>query len=142
MSTRPATTHQRSTLIQGHAALLAIVFVVSQIGSYVHAAFEDHARCPEHGELIHVDELPRTSAGPVATSEHDALLDASAGANDHAHEHCYLCPVSRDRTAPAAQADHGVSAEMPAVVTLAPEAVAAPGGRATYTIAPKTSPPA
>lgn len=140
MNLRPAIAHRRPALLQGQAALLVLVFVASQVGSYVHAAFENHARCPEHGELIHVDELPRTAAEVVAAGDNDALLDASGDEDDHAHEHCYLCPASRDRAA-SSQVAHGIAASMPAVAIHAPDTAAAPGGLATYVIAPKTSPP-
>lgn len=152
-------------LQQGQAALLVLAFVAGQIGTYVHAAVERHAVCPEHGEIIHVpehvpdhglpehgasahglvphrdsglaDEDARAEASPVVG---DALRDAAAASDEHAHEHCYLCPASRESLTPAPSGD-ALAAAMPDVVPLALPAVVATSDRARYIIAPKTSPP-
>lgn len=145
-------------LQQGQAALLVLAFVAGQIGSYVHAAVERHAVCPEHGEIIHVpehvpdhgthglvphrdsglaDEDARAEASPVVG---DALRDASAASDEHAHEHCYLCPASRESLTPAPSGD-ALAAAMPDVVPFSLPAVVATSDRARYIIAPKTSPP-
>jgi hypothetical protein len=145
-------------ILQGQAALLALVFVAGQLGSHLHAVSERHARCPEHGELIHVDALPLAAAtGPMATTAAgrdtatdtasdtalggaDALRRDASAADGHEHDHCYLCPVSRERlgTVPTVGA---VAAAMPAVVAHSLPAVVAQSGRPRYVIAPKTSPP-
>jgi hypothetical protein len=136
--------HTRSMLLQGQAALVALVLVASQIGSHLHAATERHARCPEHGELVHVDELPRaaaTSAVAASAAASDALRDTSAASDEHAHEHCYLCPASRERLAPGQDAGV-IAAVLPAAVSHPLPAVASAPGQPRYVIAPKTSPPA
>jgi hypothetical protein len=139
----------RSMIQQGQAALLALVFVAGQLGSYLHAATEHHARCPEHGELVHVDALPLAATGPMATpptgpeavpDDADALRSGAAAADGHEHDHCYLCPVSRERLGTMPSAD-AIAAVMPAVVAHSLPAVVAPSGRPRYIIAPKTSPP-
>ncbi len=151
MRSRSVSTHMRSMILQGQAALLALVFVAGQLGSHVHAVSERHVRCPEHGELIHVDALP-LAAGPVAATaatspasgtapgEADALRNDASAVDGHEHDHCYLCPVSRERlgTIPNAGA---LAAVMPAVVAHSLPAVVAQSGRPRYVIAPKTSPP-
>lgn len=143
-------------LQQGQAALLVLAFVAGQIGSYLHAAVERHAVCPEHGELIHVpehgmpadglvphrdsglvDEDARAEASPVVG---DALRDGSAASDEHAHEHCYLCPASRESLTPG-PSGNALAAAMPDVVPLSLPAVVATSDRARYIIAPKTSPP-
>jgi hypothetical protein len=154
-------------LQQGQAALLVLAFVAGQIGSYVHAAVERHAVCPEHGEIIHVpehvpehmpdhglpghgtdglvphrdsglaDEDARAEASPVVG---DALRDASAASDEHAHEHCYLCPASRESLTPGPSGD-ALAAAIPEVAALSLPAVVATSDRARYIIAPKTSPP-
>lgn len=139
-------------ILQGQAALLALVFVAGQLGSYLHAATEHHARCPEHGELVHVDALPLAATGPKATpattattpearsGDADALRNGPAAGDGHEHEHCYLCPVSRERLGTMPSAD-AIAAVMPAMVAHSLPAVVAPSGRPRYVIAPKTSPP-
>ena len=154
MRSRSVSTNMRSMILQGQAALLALVFVAGQLGSQLHAVSERHARCPEHGELVHVDALPLAAAtGPIAATaatgglasdnasgEADALRRDASAAEGHEHDHCYLCPVSRERlgTVPSAGA---ITAAMPAVVAHSLPAVLTQSGRPRYVIAPKTSPP-
>ena len=142
---RPVPTRTRSMILQAQAALLAVVFVASQVGSYLHAATEHHARCPEHGELIHVDAPPAadtaaTETAPGTTHDGHALRNGTHGADSHEHDHCYLCSVSRERlgTVPSAETTAPV---MAAVVAHAQPAVVAHSGQSRYVIAPKTSPP-
>jgi hypothetical protein len=144
MLSRSASTHMRAMILQGQAALLALVFVAGQLGSHLHAATEHHARCPEHGELVHVDAplAAGTVAMAAATSpgDSDALRNAAAGVDGHEHDHCYLCPVSRERLGTTPNAD-AIAAVMPAVVAHSLPAMVAHGGQPRYIIAPKTSPP-
>lgn len=141
MPTRSVSHHARSRILQGQAALLALVFVASQLAGYLHAATEHHARCPEHGELIHVDAPAEAASRPaVATPAEDDHALRTAAADDHEHDHCYLCPVSRERlgTVPDTGA---LAAVLPAEIGHATPAAVAPTGRPRYIIAPKTSPP-
>ena len=159
MRTRSAPTdmyrHRRSTLQQGQAALLVLAFVVGQVGSYVHAAIERHTVCPEHGEIVHAPghDLERglpghdqseigLARGQVEAPRDalDRLRDGSAAGDEHAHEHCYLCPAAREPLTSQPSSDV-IAAAMPRVLPFALPAVAAASGRARYVIAPKTSPP-
>ncbi len=137
-------------LQQGQAALLVLAFVVGQVGSFVHAAFERHTVCSEHGEIVHVPhgmpEHGHVAPGTVevadaqAPRDLDAVRDGSAAGDEHAHEHCYLCPASRESLTPGPSGD-AVAAVMPAAVRFSLPAVVATSDRARYIIAPKTSPP-
>ncbi len=154
MRSRSVSTHMRSMILQGQAALLALMFVAGQLGSQWHALTERHARCPEHGELVHIDAmtgpLPATmtmtaaavtgAEAGTAAGDADALRDGAAAADGHEHDHCYLCPVSRERLGMVPNAG-AISAAMPAVVAHSLPAVIAQSGRQRYVIAPKTSPP-
>lgn len=131
-----------------------LAFVVAQVGSYVHAAFERHTVCAEHGEIVHVPghglpgrmEPGRMEPGlargqaEAPREAHDALRDGSAASDEHAHEHCYLCPASRESLTPGPSGD-AIAAVMPDVVPFSLPAVVATSDRARYIIAPKTSPP-
>jgi hypothetical protein len=141
MRSRSVSTNIRSTILQGQAALVALVFVASQLGSYLHAATEHHARCPEHGELIHVDAAGGdvVEIGDAADATEGAAL-RSAATGDHEHDHCYLCPVSRERPGTLSHAG-AIAAVTPAVIEHALPAAAAHVGQPRYLIAPKTSPP-
>lgn len=134
-------------ILQAQAALLAVVFVASQVGSYLHAATEHHARCPEHGELIHVDAplateamAMETATAPGSSTDGDALRSDADGADGHDHDHCYLCPVSRERLGTVPNA-HVITPVMAAAVAHARPGVVAHSGQSRYVIAPKTSPP-
>jgi hypothetical protein len=155
MRSRSASTNVRSMMLQGQAALLALVFVAGQLGSLLHAVSERHARCPEHGELVHVDALPLAAAtGPMAATaatgrdtatetdlgDADALRGTASTGEGHEHDHCYLCPVSRERLGPVPNTG-AIAAVTPAEVAHSLPAVVAPSGRRGYVIAPKTSPP-
>lgn len=137
---RRAPKHVRSLLMQGQTALLALVFVASQLGSYLHAATEHHARCPEHGELIHVEATAGTGIAAATADAPEGAALRSAADEEHEHDHCYLCPVSRER--PGTVSHTGAIAAMtPAVIEHALPAAASHTGRPRYVIAPKTSPP-
>lgn len=146
-------------LQQGQAALLVLAFVVGQVGSFVHAAFERHTVCSEHGEIVHVphgtpehgrvapstvETIDTGGTGGLANAQAprdlDAVRDGSAAGDEHAHEHCYLCPASRESLTPGPSGD-AVAAVMPAVVPFSLPAVVTTSDRARYIIAPKTSPP-
>jgi hypothetical protein len=146
----------RSMLQQGQAALLVLAFIVGQVGSFVHAAFERHTVCSEHGEIVHVpgqgpqpgpahDQAELGTIGLAdehaeAPRDLDAVRDGSAAGDEHAHEHCYLCPASREPLTPSPSGD-AIAVVMPAAVSFSLPAVVATSGRARYIIAPKTSPP-
>src|SRR5690606_8046906 len=124
----------------------ALVFVASQLGSYLHAATERHVRCPEHGELVHLahtDELPPTTGTTAAAGPDgaDALRNGAGAGDGHEHEHCYLCPVSRERLGTVPDGSE-IAVAMPAVLAHSYPAVVAQSGQPRYVIAPKTSPPA
>lgn len=150
MRSRSVSTHMRARIQQGQAALLALVFVVSQVGSYLHAATEHHARCPEHGELVHIDLGAPLAAAAAAETDRatrpddpdggDALRDGAAAGEGHEHEHCYLCPVSRERLGTISNTDT-ILAAAPAAVASPLPAVVVHGDRPRYVLAPKTSPP-
>lgn len=146
MSTRRPSRHTRSARIQGLSALLVIAFLGSSLGSFVHKATERHARCPEHGEVIHVSSASGLAAAAVelAGAPADGLgavartpADNAAG---HEHEHCYLCPTSRERVGLVAA--HSLLLPIHAASSAAtPSSHAAPPSLALYLLAPKTSPP-
>src|SRR5690606_524125 len=120
-------------------ALIAVVFVAGNLGSLLHEATERHARCPEHGELMHVEAAAPGAAGEDARDV-AALARPSSDSSEHEHEHCFLCPSSRERAClgpihAAALAPVARFAPPPA------RAESAPRARHVYALAPKNSPP-
>jgi hypothetical protein len=156
MRTRSVHTNRpgRPGLQQAQAALLVLAFVVGQVGSFLHAAFERHTVCAEHGEIVHVPghadggppghaaaEIGLTGGQAEASRDaRDALRDGSAASAEHAHDHCYLCPASR-QPLDARPSSDAIAAVVPGVVASPLPAVVASSDRARYIIAPKTSPP-
>jgi hypothetical protein len=120
------------------ALALAALWVVATTSALVHRSALDHARCVEHGELVHAEGQgggALVGAGDGAT----ALWDTPAA--ESGHEHCVLHSTTRPRLVNPAPAV--------AVLTLEPAGRAHPVHSAErpptllpYRVAPKTSPPA
>ncbi|HEX4423333.1 MAG TPA: hypothetical protein VH165_35735 [Kofleriaceae bacterium] len=126
-----------------HAALTALVFVLSGVIGMVHEATTRHVRCEEHGELVDVNvaSIANAPARSAAAESADSTLRDAAPAAMHGHEHCSLTGAMRD-----ARAELRTTATVAApiaiadIATTAPRAIAAPHD-ALYRTAPKTSPP-
>ena len=155
---RPVLVHRVPRVHRAGAVLLAWIFLVGNVGSFIHAATERHARCPEHGHLIHVDDGATDSAAEAALAARTVIVSVDpagprfAGAApafvattspdgaEHEHEHCHLCPASRKWTLHAA----GSVAHVPHTAVVrwhALDTEARLASSTLYAIAPKTSPP-
>jgi hypothetical protein len=128
----------RST--RGFAALLAVVALAGQLASFAHLVVVRHVTCAEHGEMIEVGSAA-TSAAVTPHETPPAMRAAASPSAAHAHEHCLISPMRRDRIAATAL----TSADPARVDTSATTAVA--GDRAVappiaaIVLAPKSSPP-
>jgi len=120
------------------AALTALAFVLASLFGILHEAATAHARCAEHGELIHRDATVASTEGPTnAATLGELRTEAIPG-----HEHCSLTSATREsRLVPRPPAIAPAPVASSAVVAATPRAVPARGG-ALYRTAPKTSPPA
>ncbi|HUS66548.1 MAG TPA: hypothetical protein VMZ28_18550 [Kofleriaceae bacterium] len=130
------------------AVLLVLTLALGQLGAMLHATAL-HARCAEHGELIHTDG---TVEGGVARGlnvwfEELARQGASdelrglPAAGDHDHDHCLATCATRDRAlSPVDPAAAVLMAEAREVTVRAHVERAA--ARPIHRIAPKNSPPA
>jgi hypothetical protein len=131
------------------AVLLIAVLALGQLGAFLHATTL-HARCPEHGELVHgaaaAGADPGVGRGVAAWLAELSRTDDADGmrglpdAGNHEHEHCLATCATRERaTAPAGA---GATAERMAAREVASIAhVERAVARALYRTAPKTSPP-
>lgn len=123
------------------ALCLASLYVASTAASFAHLATTQHARCPDHGELIHVEAVAHDVDVDVdAPSELPSVARGGVAGEPHHHDHCAVAPI--------------VEGSAP-LVTIASEApppspcrdpAPLPGDTAfvtlaRYLIAPKTSPP-
>jgi hypothetical protein len=136
--------------VEVRALLLIAALLVGKVATFVHQAAVTHARCAEHGELVHGEETAaagglagwyqamRHQAADLGADPADELRGLAAG-DDHDHDHCWATSAARIRTA---QGDRSGALAAP------PEAAAAVGADriqltcgALYRTAPKTSPP-
>ncbi len=122
---------------------IALVALAAHAIGLFHDAWIRHARCAEHGEVIHAEdgavELTPPVARDPATHAHDLVLPGGASPRHPAeHDHCQ--PVLA-RAAAAPVLPTAVVAPEPAAATPPPIAATA-SERPRYRLAPKTSPPA
>ena len=133
---------KRRTAVDCLTAGVAIACLLTQASGLLHGLLVEHARCPEHGEAVHVGETghaAHASAIPGATA---ALHAAAARVEAHAHEHCALASDRRERA---------IAGRPSTTATAAPRAVARavpllslahPAQIPLLSLAPKSSPPA
>lgn len=128
------------------AALIASLVVLGHISASAHLLFSRHAICPEHGEIIHLDEetSSATLVTPVAKTDSAASFSSrtdgqSAG---HSHDHCLLISHRRERaTLSLSQISLCVATPRVGGAYL-PQDVPRPPSIAIFRLAPKNSPPA
>jgi hypothetical protein len=130
-------THIRSPRKLG-VLTLAITLLLIQLGGVWHLAWNDHARCAEHGEWVDVAS-PTTATSAVQPS-HGPQVDA-AESSSKSHDHCTVVESSRVR---GIEWTGGVDAPAPRSLVL-PSSVRATEpdhvGFALYLLAPKHGPP-
>jgi hypothetical protein len=143
MISRTPFTAPHSSRTRGLAALVVMAFLGNSLAGYIHKAVERHARCPEHGEIIHVrGELAQTPADTAAAASPGShARPVAPDENSHEHEHCYLCPSTRERLSTVSVASV-VFDTGPTLARLAVPTQAEPARADIYIVAPKTSPPA
>lgn len=123
------------------ALVLAGLYVASTAVSFAHLATTQHARCPDHGELMHVEPVTHEAGLEMtAPGELPTLARGGALGDPHDHDHCAVTPLGESgwaqrvsqTSAPllAARVDPAPLSGDVAFVTVA-----------RYLIAPKTSPP-
>lgn len=131
-------------------AALAAFFGVVHVAAISHMAFEAHARCVEHGEIVHVEAGRADPGAPelaaAGASPHAIPSDAHA-AEDHDHCALGLAPPGEGRVARGAPAivldADDPPAFPPAVFVSQVRSAAVPAPPiAILLLSPKSSPPA
>lgn len=145
MNGRSAQRLGKRPLHRGGAALLAFLFLAGNLGAVLHAAAERHARCPEHGHLIHIEDdaaQPHVVEVDLDAAESGTMVIRSAKptADGHDHEHCHICQISRKRALPG-QATTILVAPTTELHQPRTSTVVLRADIARYILAPKTSPP-
>ena len=112
------------------AALACMLAVQAREAGYV------HVRCAEHGELMHVE--PAAHAAPTAQSTAGTHLVSDRGGAKTGHDHCMVVGASHCIQHAAAPVAASEVATLERVASVAPAEYLS---RATFRLAPKTSPP-
>jgi len=130
--------------------LLVALFLVGQLGGFVHQATVVHARCIEHGDLVHAggagqakqDVAREPWVDERARDGTPAEVRRSHGASGHGHDHCLIAFASRERVSPLDSI--ALVASAPPLTDTSSVSLAAEFAPVTalYRTAPKTSPPA
>ena len=133
---------------KGSAAALAALCLLGPILGYAHLVVVAHARCAEHGELLHVAandvESPRVEADdPAYAPAYEATLfsEQSEETASHDHDHC-LATSTRKADAPVGSTGPTLAASEPPPTLQLDGQPVDPSPLARYVLAPKNSPPA
>ncbi len=95
-------------------------------------------RCPEHGELVHLQSAPGVGRG-VTGRDPQGGFERGVASGDGAHEHCLAYASVRKQASVDRPATARVASPSRAVTVL-PRADLAPS-RVLHRLAPKNSPP-
>jgi len=117
---------------------IAALLVAGQLAALGHLGLVQHARCAEHGELVHAKPADRKLA-----TAHSAKSSVSASEEEAlAHEHCDYVGRVREQFG-VAGARCAIAADSdPAGVVIEPLASSTPTAqRSPLAVAPKQSPP-
>lgn len=128
---------------------IAVVCLVAQLLGWVHLIAVEHARCPEHGEVLHTQErsagasLVRALHAEDAEDATDARASTSVDAapsEQHADDHCGWLAERRDaRLSPAITVEAVSPPELSSLLAFEPPVRAS--SALLYRLAPKQSPP-
>src|SRR5688500_11413629 len=83
---RPDHRTRRPLLLRRLSALAAVGFVLVQVVSGLHLATVRHARCADHGELVHAGG----DHGPASASAGPGIQSRAPETAADEHEHCAI----------------------------------------------------
>ena len=125
-----------SRLRRAGAVAATLVMLAGMLAVQAREATVVHVRCVEHGQLMHV-EAP-AHAAPTARTEAGTHVIADQGGARAGHDHCLVVGANHYVHAAAAPVTATEVAALEHVPSVAPAEHLA---RATFRLAPKTSPP-
>lgn len=111
-------------------ALACMLAVQAREAGYV------HVRCAEHGALMHVEPAAHTSVTTQSTTGHRLVSDR--GGSRAGHDHCMAVGASHCMHSAPPPIEAREVATLERVASVAPAEYLS---RATFRLAPKTSPP-
>jgi hypothetical protein len=144
MPRHPRNSRARAGGIQHVAPLLALLFLGGQFLGTAHLLLVPHAVCPEHGELIHIDDA--AVSGLRGAARHETLASAYRSAAEptavDVHDHCLVSALRREQSALRKARGTLVPVWVSLPIAYVEHAVALPKPGAVLLFAPKSSPPA
>jgi hypothetical protein len=140
---------RRSRLRSATALAVAALLVVANLVAHWHQATVVHARCAEHGEVVHaadgLDDGADHATAAIASDQAPVAIailhSRAAGSAGDDHEHCDLCPLTREPLRLGAAVAVAAPAPLAVAAARAPSAQAAVRTIDRVRFAPKTSPP-
>lgn len=129
----------RERIVRVGFAIVAVLFLCSDLLAFVHQADGEHVVCAEHGELVHAEGASERVA-MAGDSGHALEAVPPHEDREDADEHCRSCAASLDApTVPVAAVLP--RAVLPGVHEPNPLAAWPDTARGVLHLAPKTSPP-
>lgn len=136
---------RRRRSVRYAAAALAALCLLGPILDYTHMLVVRHATCPEHGELIHVDEAGTSAGGhgdEVRPGSPTVALQSSQDAESHQHDHCVVVLCRKVQAPLGSVAGAVLAPPLAASLQSIDQDAVARSPIAIYLLAPKNSPPA
>ena len=136
---RLRTESSRSVVSLRACLTLGLLALFLQGSSGGHMLLVEHAKCAEHGELIHSGQGHGVD---TATELDRSLRSATDPESEASHDHCLLASERRDATKPVADAWVAImlTIDVPDRFQVADSALTENAPR--FRVAPKNSPPA
>lgn len=130
----------RSLAAAGLALLLLGSILSTQFAATNHELTTLHAICPQHGELLDVDDQGPATAGSVATSSDSRFGLSGTPALGH-HQHCLFVSSRGNRSIFKLSKPQVEPLAKPREVVVSARAESHPVSTAIHLLAPKHSPP-
>jgi hypothetical protein len=134
----PLTTLRSIAVWRVVSALLALVGLLFQGSTAGHMLLVEHARCAEHGELVHGEA---SHAAEPAAEEQPSLRGHREAEQQTGHAHCSHAAERRDAVATVASSEHRAQPRDLEPRVAEGETLVRDGSD-RYRLAPKSSPPA
>jgi hypothetical protein len=130
----------QSVAAAGLALFLLVSILSTQFSATNHELTTLHAICPQHGELLDVDDRDSANAGGVATSADSRFGLSSTPARGH-HQHCLFVSSRGNRSIFKLNKPQVEPLAKPRVAVAFARAESQPVSTAIHLLAPKHSPP-
>jgi hypothetical protein len=124
--------HRRSSF----RLLTALALLLGHASGVAHLLLVEHARCPEHGELVHARTHPQARSTVAART----VLSAAPLVDGHADDHCLACSTQSQSSGAARVVGRPMMLFVEVPLLAARDEATVPRQR-LLRLAPKTSPP-